>query len=208
MPKDYDFGRYLFAILSWRLLYHIHTHTIRSLYLEVLVKYLSEAYKISLHTPFRKEIIEAKHILLANIFYFYEICIWSNISLFIGIKPQKKNEIKLFHFSWIWIYFFFSFSVCVCARMCVRVLICSTRKVRCLPQLGKSTCSDNYMSSTVRLTTQLINTRTLGHTHKWLLHACRHTHTQTPTQTHSYTCVSQNCSPAGVDSSICREREK
>lgn len=143
MHKDSDFERYLFAILSWRLLYHIHTHPICSLYLEVLVKHLSEAYKISLCTSFRKEIIEVKYILLANIFYFYEICIWSNISLFIGIKSQKKrkkrNKVV-------------SLSFCVCVRACVRVLICSTRKVRCLPELGKSTCSDNYMSSTFRLT--------------------------------------------------------
>lgn len=89
--KTMTLGRYLFAILSWRLLYHIHTHTIRSLYLEVLVKHLREVYKISLCTLFRKEIIEAKYILLANIFYFCVICIWSNISLFIGIKPKKMK---------------------------------------------------------------------------------------------------------------------
>lgn len=197
MHKDYDFERYLFAILSWRLLYHIHTHPICSLYLEVLVKHLSEAYKISLCTSFRKEIIEVKYILLANIFYFYEICIWSNISLFIGIKSQKKNEIKLFPFPFVFV--------------CVRVFVCSSAvhgKYGAFQNLAKAHAQIIICLPHSDSHTQLINTRTLGHTHKWFLHACRHTHTQTPTQTHSYTCVSQNCSPAGVDSSICREREK
>lgn len=112
-------------------------------------------------------------------------------------KISKKNEIKLFPFPFVFV--------------CVRVFVCSSAvhgKYGAFQNLAKAHAQIIICLPHSDSHTQLINTRTLGHTHKWFLHACRHTHTQTPTQTHSYTCVSQNCSPAGVDSSICREREK
>lgn len=114
----------------------------------------------------------------------HQFVYWHKIS-------KKKKEIKLFPFPFV---FVCSSAVHGKYGAFQNLAKAHAQIIICLPH------SDSH--------TQLINTRTLGHTHKWFLHACRHTHTQTPTQTHSYTCVSQNCSPAGVDSSICREREK
>lgn len=147
---------------------------------------------------FQKRNYRSKIYFISKYILFYEICIWSNISLFIGIKSQK-NEIKLFPFPFPFVF------------VCVRVFVCSSAvhgKYGAFHNLAKAHAQIIICLQQSDSHTQLINTRTLGHTHKWFLHACRHTHTQTPTQTHSYTCVSQNCSPAGVDSSICREREK
>lgn len=120
----------------------------------------------------------------------HQFVYWHKIS-------KKKKEIKLFPFPFVFV--------------CVRVFVCSSAvhgKYGAFQNLAKAHAQIIICLPHSDSHTQLINTRTLGHTHKWFLHACRHTHTQTPTQTHSYTCVSQNCSPAGVDSSICREREK
>lgn len=120
----------------------------------------------------------------------HQFVYWHKIS-------KKKNEIKSLPFPFVFV--------------CVRVFVCSSAvhgKYGAFQNLAKAHAQIIICLPHSDSHTQLINTRTLGHTHKWFLHACRHTHTQTPTQTHSYTCVSQNCSLAGVDSSICREREK
>lgn len=96
----------------------------------------------------------------------HQFVYWHKIS-------KKKKEIKLFPFPFV----------------CVRVFVCSSAvhgKYGAFQNLAKAHAQIIICLPHSDSHTQLINTRTLGHTHKWFLHACRHTHTQTHRHQHKH----------------------